>query len=337
MSMSRLKINMSIQLHISGIIICFVFSAFCSGLEIGVLSVNRVRLLHYVRDGLKAAELLEHYLQNAQSFLGSILVGNNLSNVMLSTLSASFAQQLFAENTYFQSAWAVSMAVMVLIFCEYLPKVFFESRPLRRTLPLVSLFSVVEKVLRPITKMVLFITQWVIPGSGRDSKDKLVVTREYLQDVVSDKKRGARITAIERMMIKRVLDLQNHSAADIMTPLADIIKVSENTPLKECYKIVRKCGHVRLPVFNINGKKCAGILHVLDVLSFAADPERTCAGSYVQPPFFVSSDLRADDLLPLMRRNRQPMAFVRTKTAEVIGIVTEANILGLLTVNLQKS
>lgn len=331
------KINMSVQLHICGIIFCFIFTAFCAGLEIGVLSVNRVRLLHYVRDGLKAAELLEHYLENAQSFLGSILVGTNLSNVILSTLSASLAQQLFAEHAYFQSIWAFFMASMVVVFCEYLPKLLFESRPLRRTLPLVSVFSIVEKVLRPITKMVLFITQWVIPGNGRDSTDKLVVTREYLQDVVSDKKRGARITAIERMMIKRVLDLQNHSAADIMTPLAKITKVSENTPLQECYKLVRKCGHVRLPVFSTSGKKCAGILHVLDVLSFAPDPALTCAGSYVQPPFFVSNDLRADDLLPLMRRNRQPMAFVRNKEAEVIGIVTEANILGLLTVNLANS
>jgi len=328
---------MSVQLHILGIMLCFVFSSFCSGLEIGVLSVNRARLLHYVREGLKAAELLESYLQNAQSFLGSILVGNNLSNVILSTLSAALAQQLFAENTYFQSAWAVFMAVMVLVFCEYLPKLFFESRPLRRTLPLVSVFSIVEKVLRPITKMVLFITRWVVSGKGGESKNKLVVTREYLQDVVSDKKRGARISAIERLMIKRVLDLQNHSAGDIMTPLAEISKVSENTPLKECYRRVQECGHVRLPVFSANGKKCAGILHVLDVLSFVPDPEITCAGSYVQPPFYVSSDIRADDLLPLMRRNRQPMAFVRTKTAEVIGVVTEANILSLLTADLKKA
>ena len=328
---------MSFQLHIAGILLCFVVSAFFSGLEIGVLSVSRARLLHYVRDGIKAAERLELYLQNAQSFLGSILVGNNLSNVILSTLSASMGKMLFDGKSSVQSAWAVFMAVMVLIFCEYIPKLVFESRPLRRTLPLVSVFTVFDKALHPVTMLVLFITQWVIPCKGRESGNKLVVTREYLQDVVADKKTGTKITAIERLMIKRVLALQSLSVAEIMTPLSDVCKVSNETLLKDCYQVVQDCGHVRLPVFSKDGRDCIGVLHALDVLSFTPDPESTQAGSYMQPPFFVDYDVRADDLLPLMRRNRQPMGLVRNKKAEVIGIVTEANILDLIMINLAKS
>lgn len=316
----------------------FVGSAFFSGLEIGVLSVNRARLVHYVReDGIKAAMLLDNYLQNAQKFIGSILVGNNLFNVLLSTLSAALAKQLFEGSSSLQSAWALFMAVMVLIFCEYLPKLFFESRPLRRTLPLVSVFRVFDSALRPITNLVLFITQWVIPCKGCESGNQLVVSREYLQNVVADKESGTKITAIERVMIKRVLALQSHTAEEIMTPLADVCKVSENTPLRECYDVVRNCGHVRLPVFSENGTTCVGVLYALDVLSFTPDPDKTLARKHAQQPFFVSDSVRADDLLPLMRRNKQPMAFVRNDKAEVVGLVTEANILGLLTVNLDGS
>ena len=329
---------MNIQLHIIGILLGFAGSAFFSGLEIGVLSVNRARLVHYVReDGIKAARLLEQYLQNTQKFLGSILVGNNLFNVLLSTLSAALGKQLFEGRNSMQSSWALYMAVMVLIFCEYLPKLFFESRPLRRTLPLVSVFRIFDIALRPITTLVLFITQWVIPCKGRESGNQLVVSREYLQDVVADNESGAKITAVERVMINRVLALQSHTAEEIMTPLADVCKVSESTPLKECYDVVRNCGYVRLPVFNDSGTKCVGVLHALDVLSFTPDPEKTLALKYAQSPFFVADSVRADDLLPLMRRNKQPMAFVRNSSAEVIGIVTEANILGLLTVNLANS
>jgi len=328
---------MHIQFQIAGILLCFALSAFFSGMEIGALSVRRARLLHYVRDGIKAAERLESYLLHSQKFIGTILVGNNLANVILSTLSAALGQQLFAGSSSRQSVWAVFMAVMVLIFCEYIPKLFFESRPLRRTLPLVSMFSIFDTLLSPVTRLILFITQWVIPSKRHKSGNKFLITREYLHDVVGNKENGSNITAIERLMIKRVLVLQSLFAAEIMTPLEHVYRVQKNTLLKECYSIVRSCGHVRLPVFSEDGRTCVGVLHALDVLAFAPDPETTRAGRYMQPPFFVNYDVHADDLLPLMRRNRQPMAFVRNKQAEVIGIVTEASILGLLTADLKKA
>jgi len=320
-----------------GILAGFIGSAFFSGLEIGVFSVRRARLLHYVRDGLRAALQLEYYLRNSQRFLGSILVGNNLCNVFLSTLSAALGKTLFQGNSAMQSVWALYMAVMVLIFCEFIPKLIFESRPLRRTLPLVSIFVLIDKVLSPITAMVLFCTQWVIPKASRKSESRFVITREFLHDVVADRERGAQITAIERLMIKRVLTLQSLTAAQIMTPLAKVSKVCEKTTLRECYEVVRLSGHVRLPVFSTDNARCVGVLHALDVLSFTPDPDKTCASTYMQPPFFVPTSLRADDLLPLMRRNRQPMAFVRNHNSQVVGIVTEANILGRLTLNLNQA
>ncbi len=328
---------MHTQLHIFGILVCLALSAFFSGMEIGALSVRRARLLHYVRDGIKAAQRLESYLQHPQKFIGTILVGNNLANVILSTLSASLGQHLFAGSSLAQSSWAVFMAVTVLIFGEYIPKLFFESRPLRRTLPLVMAFGVADILLRPVTKMILLITQWVLPSKRHKAGNKLLITREYLHDVVGNKENGTTITAIERLMIKRVLVLQSLVAAEIMTPLESVSRVKTNTLLKECYTMVRSCGHVRLPVFSEDGRSCAGVLHALDVLSFGPDPETTRAASYMQPPFFVAHDVPADDLLPLMRRNRQPMAFVRDKKSAVIGIVTEASILGLLTADLKKA
>jgi putative hemolysin len=325
---------MNVQLHIIGILLGFIGSAFFSGLEIGVFSVRRARLLHYVRDGLRAALQLEHYLRNSQRFLGSILVGNNLCNVLLSTLSAALAKTFFAQNSFLQSFWALLMATMVLIFCEFLPKMVFESRPLRRTLPLVSIFSLIDKVLSPVTDMVLFCTQWVIPKSSRKSESRFVITREFLHDVVTDRERGAQITAIERLMIKRVLALQSLTALQIMTPLSKVSRVSEKTSLQQCYEVVRHSGHVRLPVFSEDGSRCVGVLHALDVLSFMPDPMATPASAYVQPPCYVPCNMRADDLLPLMRRNRQPMVFVRNRQGRVAGIVTEADILNRLTVNL---
>ena len=327
---------MSAQLDIALTLFCFAASAFFAGMETGVLSINHARLVHLVRSGFRSAKILSGYVADMQSFLTTTLVGNNLMNVVLSTLSANLAQDFFPGHHMAQTAWAVAMAFTILFFCEYLPKLFFTTRPLRRTLVVARLFHGVEKLLTPLTALVLFLTKWLVPNSRNPSGQRFLMTREYIQNVVSDSRDGSRITAVERLMINRVLALHSLTAAQVMTPLARVTKTSENAALSECYRRVSDSGHVRLPVFSEDGARCVGVLNALEVLTSSPGPEKTRASDCMQPPFFVGANLHADDVLPLMRKNRQPVAMVRdAKEGAVLGIITEENILNALTGNLQ--
>ena len=316
--------------------LCLAASAFFAGTETGMVSINHARLMHLVRGGSRAAKILSGYVADMQHFLATILVGNNLMNVMLSTVSASLAQICFPDHHMAQTAWAVAMAFTVLFFGEYLPKLFFTTRPLRRTLLVARVFSAVEKLLAPLTALVMFLTKWLLPNNRSTSDQRFLLTREYIQNVVSDSRDGSRITAVERLMINRVLALQSLKAEQVMTPLARVSKTSEKATLSACYKLVSDSGHVRLPVFSEDGTQCLGVLNVLDVLASARDPDQTLAGECMQPTCFVSVHVHADDVLPLMRKRRQPMVMVRNaETGEIFGIITEANILSALTGSLQ--
>jgi len=326
------------ELQILLILCCFAASAFFSGTESGVLSISHARLMHLVRTGLKPAVLLNGYLADMQRFMGAVLVGNNLVNVMLSTLSASLAQTCLPDSRALQSAWAAAMACMMLFFCEYLPKLFFTTRPLRRTLMVIRLFYAVEQALVPLTALVLWLTRWLTPQKAGTAGQRFLMTREYIQHVVSDARDGARISAFERLMINRVLTLQSVKAEQVMTPLARVTKTAENAPLEACYRLVRESGHVRLPVFSADGSVCVGVLDVLDLLARAPDPERTLARDGMYPPCFVRADECADNVLPLMRAHRQPMVLVRAaQDGAVLGIITEENVLSALTGSLQKA
>ena len=329
---------MSSELYILALLLCFMAVAFFAGTETGVLCVNHARLMHLVRAGLKAAKILNGYLSNMQCFLATTLIGTNLMTVMLSTLSAGLARQWFPGLHLVQTVWATAMAFMVLFFSEYLPKLFFTTRPLRRTLLVIRAFYVVEKLLTPLTVLVLWLTQWLVPKNRKGSDQRFLMTREYIQNVVSDSKDGSRITAFERLMINRVLTLQSKTAAQVMTPLTRVSKTTEDAPLNVCYRLVRDSGHVRLPVFSKEGFRCVGVLNVLDVLNLAPDPDKTRACDCMQPPCFVNAGERADDVLPLMRKNRQPMVLVRAAGGdEVLGIITEENVLFALTGSLQNA
>jgi CBS domain containing-hemolysin-like protein len=323
---------MSVQLYLLLLSLCFVAAAFFSGTESGVLSINHARLMHLVRAKSRAAKLLNGYISDMQRFLATILIGTNLMNVVLSTLSAGLAQLLFAHSSILQAVWGTLMAFMVLFFGEYLPKLFFTTRPLRRTLMVLPVFMVAEKLLIPLTELVLFLTKWIVPKSKGGSEQRFLMTREYIQNVVSDPRDGSRITAVERLMINRVLALQALTAVQVMTPLSRVSYTTEQAMLSACFQQVRDSGHVRLPVFGEDGKKCVGVLNTLDVLYSSPDPEQAQVHDFMRPPLFVDGDVRADDVLPLMRKSRQPMAMVRSvQDGAVLGIITEENVLSALT------
>ncbi len=329
---------MKTELHIAGIIFCFLASAFFSGTESGILSLNHARLMHLVRAGMKSAVLLHGYLGDMQRCLATILMGNNLVNVILSTLSASLAQSCFPGSRVRQAVWATVMAFLMLWFCEYLPKLFFTTRPLRRTLLVSRVFYVADRLLAPLTTAILFMTSWLLPDTRKGAGQRFLMTREYIQNVVSDAKDGSRITAFERLMINRVLTLHAQTAAQIMTPLSRVTRTHETSPLRDCFQAVRDSGHVRVPVFCENGHKCVGVLNVAAVLAADPDPNALQAKDGMEAPFFVNADERADDVLPLMRKHRHPMALVRERDSDtVLGIITEENVLFALTGSLQKS
>ena len=327
---------MSTQLHVLLIPLCFIAVAFFEGVETGMLGVNHARLMHLIRAGSKAAKILNAYLSDMQRFLATTLIGTNLMSVILSTLSTELAQTWFPGLHIVQTAWATAMAFMILFFCQYLPKLFFTTRPLRRTLVVARFFFAVERLLNPLARLVLFMTKWLVPKNRSASDQRFLMTREYIQNVVSDPKDGSRITAVERLMINRVLALQSQTAAQVMTPLARVSRTTESAPLSVCYRLVRDSGHIRLPVFSEDGTRCVGVLNTLEVLASDPDPDTTRARDCMQSPFFVNADVRADDVLPLMRKCRRPMALVRAAGGDaVLGVITEENILFALTGSLQ--
>lgn len=325
---------MSVYLHGFFLLSCFMLIAFFAGIETGVLCVSRMRLIHLVRNGVKAAKMLTYYVNDIQRFIATVLVGNNLFNVILSVVSASMASLIFPQHNGLQTMWAMVVACMVVFFSEYLPKLFFSVRPLRRTLWAIRIFDVIEKFLYPLAKIVLIITELVMPKAKHKEDQRFLITREYIEDVVSDPRDGAQITSMERAMIHRVLGLHDKTALQIMTPVEKIISVTENMAMRDCFQKVRDKGYVRLPVFNVEGSRCVGVLSILDVFAISPNPADVPVRTFMRPPIFVDPAMPADDLLPMMRKKRQHMVFVRNDERKVAGIITVENILTVLTGNL---
>jgi len=308
-----------------------LLSAFFSGIETGFISLNRMRLLHLARTGRKNALLVKGYLADTSRMIGTTLSGNNLVNVAFSTFTASFADRHFGHPAWV-TALNLGAAVTVLICGEFLPKLYFNSRPLERTLLFVPFFRTCEVVLKPVSLIMLALTQWLLPR--RRAESAFSVTREHIVSIVKRENdpSGARITPFERYMINRVFDLQALTAAGVMTPLKKVRRLSDDDTLASAFDTVRRFGNNILPVFSEDDSECLGTFDSFSALFSAGNhaPE-TSILKFTQPPFYIDHDTPADDILPLMRRHRKPMGIIRNKqTGEILGIITQENILSVL-------
>jgi CBS domain containing-hemolysin-like protein len=116
-----------------------------------------------------------------------------------------------------------------------------------------------------------------------------------------------------------------------------VASVRESATLADAVACVRSRGHMKLPVFAEDGSRCIGVLYTQDVLANLLESGAESVTRHMQPPFFLADNVRADDVLPLLRRNRQHLALIRDAGGKVLGIVTVENILKILVGNLPAS
>lgn len=272
------------------LVVSVAAAAFFAGVETGFLSVPRARLVLLVRQASPQAKRLAEVLGDMSKVVTTLLVGNNLAAVLFSTASAALGVRLFGDMPAVRSAWTLFAAVLMLFLGEYLPKLTFASRPLRRSLAAVRLYRVAAFALAlPVAAFSAFVRLAFKTRQPRSLR--LGVSRDGLRRLVADRHDATRLTQFERRLIDRVLMLQATTARELMHE-ASARDVAE---LKE-YRRPGKAGH-----------------------------------------FCIPSQTRGDDILPLMRRNRSPVAVVCDEsTGAELGVVTEEDVLLALTGTLKE-
>lgn len=308
------------------LVLCLALCAFFAGMETGVIAVNRLRVMHKERKGSKNAGIISGYLKKPDTLLGTTLVGTNLVSVMISTFSAQIAETFFGVAG--SGVAAVVSTLAVLFFGEFLPKAWFTSRPLERCLPLAGVMKFFEWCLFPLSWLTMRLTACFVTG-GKEQDKAVFLSRDDILWLTHDSEAAGRISMLERLMINRVLALQLKSAADIMTPMEKTRRLLCGDKISSAVTAVRESGHLKLPVFTAGGK-CTGILYVQDVLKMCVDDEDSVIDRYLRKPFFVRSDMRADDILPVMRKSGHRMAIVRDRSGKSLGIVTISGLLKIL-------
>lgn len=243
-----------------GIVICLVVSFIFSGIEAGILSVNRVRLKHRARQKDSSALKLERLLGQPERVLTTVLVVTNLANILAITLTTHVLIAWFGNQGYLITG--IVFLPVYLLGVELLPKSLFRRFPYRALSMLAEPLRVASLILTPVHIVGEAVTRLL--RRGADAPQKLFVAREDFKYLTIETERAGSLTAIERRMIHSVVDFRSVTAKDLMVPASEVDALPASMDIGKLSARARSRGHDRWPVISESGVY-TGIVALHDV------------------------------------------------------------------------
>ena len=314
-----------------GLGLCLLLSFLLSGMEAGVFALNRLRVRRLVRAGQPSAKVLQRFLDNPEKFLWTILVGNTLANFLILGFALVKIHEWFLGNRILIIAVFAVAVFLFYAFFDLLPKMLFRAQPNSLCLSAANVFRILYLALSPLVLIVEDVSKAILKWTGgRAFTGRLFGNREEMRAVMQESAQA--LTNDERVMINRVLDLQNFNVGQIAIPIAKILAIEKETPVGEAMKLAREKNVSRLPVWEMRDgrRRIAGLVAVNTLLfSTTLDLQQT-ASAHMTPALFMEEDVRLEIALRRMQRAGQRLAIVLARDGSEVGIVTLEDILKLM-------
>jgi putative hemolysin len=311
---------MNLPFAIAIIALCLLGSFFFSGIETGILALNRVRLRALVRKKHRGAPLLASHLDKPERFMATSLVGNTLVN----TIAATLAGFLLLQWNPRWGGWVafVVMTCALFVLCELVPKSLFRQFPTRLSVSMAGVFHILYLLLLPLVWLFSLLTSTLLRAFGESKpREEIFVSREELKRLVLDSEAGGEVTPEERRMIQEVFSLRHITLHQIMTPMSQTATVSSEATAAEIVAKSRESGCSRLPALDAKGA-IAGVVSVYDVLFDPGPTETKTSRDYLRQAFTFPAATPLDQALQRLRATQQPLAVVLDKNQKPVGIVT---------------
>ena len=311
---------------ISLLVVLLLLSAFFSGSETALMSLNRYHLRHKVRAGSRGARLAEQLLKRPDQLIGLILLGNNLVNFSASALVTLIALDLGGEP-----AVAIGTGILtltVIIFAEAAPKTLAALNPERLAFPAAMIYYPLLKITYPIVWLTNVASNGVLFLLGvRDKGNDLhSLNREELRTVVHEA--STRISSRYRQMLLSILDLEKVTVDDVMVPHNEIIGIDLDDNDREIETTIADSQHTRLPVYQDNIDKVVGMLHLRHLANTSSrNFSREILLELLTEPYFVPEGTPLSTQLVQFQRRRERIALVVDEYGDIQGIITLEDIL----------
>lgn len=323
----------------SGIILfLLVLSGFFSGSETALTAASRGKLRVQADKGSRGATRALNLTEDTERLIGSVLLGNNLVNILAASLATALFTRLFGESGV--ALATLVMTLLVLVFAEVLPKTYAISNS-ERAASMVSLpISIVVQVFAPIVTAVRYFVRGVLRifGVDIDPDSNILAVREEIAGALQLGHSEGVVEKEDRDRILGALDLRERVVEEIMLHRSGIEMIDAGSPPEEILTQCLQSNHTRLPVFRDDPENIIGVIHAKDLLramyKLIGGPEGDAAAlknfnvsSVAMKPYFVPETSTLDEQMRQFLRRRTHFALVVDEYGSLQGLITLEDIL----------
>ncbi len=317
---------------ILGVLVLLVLSALFSGSETALTAVSRARLHQLERRGMRRAVRVNRLIARPERLIGTILLGNNLVNILASALATSVLIALFGKAGV---AYATMiMTALVVIFAEVLPKTYALNRPNRTALAAAPLISPIVTALGPVTDLIQAVVRGLLAlfGARMRGKDEIADASEELRGALALHARDGAMVKSDRDMLDGILDLSDVEVSEIMIHRKNMVMMDADRAAGDIAKELLATPYSRVPLWQGDMDNIIGILHAKDLLrAISAAQNDTAAApglrSLLRAPWFVPETTSLIAQLNAFRARREHFALVVDEYGALMGMVTLEDIL----------
>lgn len=322
---------MSIGAQFALLVFLIAASAYFSSTETAITSLATGRLRYLINNHSKKKRGLTLLFEEPNDLITALLVLNNLTNVMASSLMTLIVvQQLNNLSRGLQGLIATAvMTVSLLIFGEITPKNFAKHNTERLTLLTINQIYAMTRVLRPFIFVFRGIAHWIGRAFGVDlsEKEPLEVSDEQIETLIDASQESGLLDEAGGEMIRRILDFDEMTAEQVMVPRTDVQAIEINTSPLEARDFVIQDGHSRFPIYDEVPDKVTGTLYVKDLLAGDLTDPNLSLRQLQRPAYYAPTSQPINLLLREFQRQKVHMAVVIDEFGGMAGIVTLEDIL----------
>ncbi len=304
-----------------------LLSGFFSGSETGMMSLNRYRLKHFLKNHHKGAKRVSKLLERPDRLIGLILIGNNLVNILASAIATVIAIRLWGTAGIFIATLALTL--VILIVAEITPKTIAALHPERVAFPASWILLPLLKLFHPVVWLVNSFTNGLLRIFGVDPgrKSDENVSSEELRTIVAEA--GKLIPTRHRGMLLNILDLEEVTIDDIMVPRNDVYGIDLDDCDDDILRIIQNCSHTRLPVWREDINEITGVLHMRNVSRIIDSQglDRAALEREMETPYFIPEGTPLHTQLLNFQQKKHRLAIVVDEYGEVMGLVALEDIL----------
>lgn len=304
------------------IIVLIILSAYFSATETAFTSINKIRLKNMAGDGDKKAERVLKLSEKYDKLLTTILIGNNIVNISMTSIATVLFVQLL--GSYGPTVATIVITVVVLIFGEITPKNIAKEMP--ESFAMVSA-PFLKKLMTLLTPINFVFTKWkqlVAKIFKLDPTD--AITEDEILTMVEEAESTGSIEEMHSELIQNAIEFYELKAEDVMTPRPKMKAIDVDCPKEELADLFRDTGFSRLPVYEEDIDKIIGVINQKDFHNYIAGSNKNVS-DYVMPVVFVSTAIKISDLLKKMQQLKTHMAIVIDEYGGTEGLVTMEDII----------